>query len=222
MRQLFQEELVEPLALDSLHLGRPPEGSGSHSAALSGMGLYNHPKALRALGRLPGLKSFFDTVFCGPGMEQVLMGGVDAPLLDMEMPAGSGTATARSLAKVYAALGSDGSVDGRRLLKKETAYSLAEGRRLTQWSNYRVDRTLFMPLMWNLGYHTFIAPTMTSGFGHVGMNGSIGWTDPNRGLAAAYVHNRMMAPAPVPAGFMRLWPKIARTVDKARRPSLPY
>ena len=32
------------------------------------------------------------------------------------------------------------------------------------------------------------------GFGHVGLGGSVGWADPEPGLAIAFVHNRLLTP----------------------------
>jgi CubicO group peptidase (beta-lactamase class C family) len=32
------------------------------------------------------------------------------------------------------------------------------------------------------------------GFGHAGVNGSLGWADPATGMAFAFVHNRLLTP----------------------------
>jgi CubicO group peptidase (beta-lactamase class C family) len=42
------------------------------------------------------------------------------------------------------------------------------------------------------------------GFGHVGLGGSLGWADPDSGLAFGFVHNRLLTPFVVVdhAGFV--------------------
>jgi CubicO group peptidase (beta-lactamase class C family) len=57
----------------------------------------------------------------------------------------------------------------------------------------RPDGNLVIPLSFNLGYHQ-LPLGLVPGFGHVGLGGSVGWADPESGLAIGFVHNRLLTP----------------------------
>lgn len=52
-----------------------------------------------------------------PGMIAAVQG--DTPLLDAEIPAANGVATARALARMYGAIANGGEVDGIRFLSRD-------------------------------------------------------------------------------------------------------
>jgi len=103
-----------------------------------------------------------------------------------EMPSSNGIATARALARFYAAL--LGPVDGTRLLAPETlaaaTASQVEGP----------DRVILMPTHFASG---FALPPMLgtacpdTAFGHPGAGGSLAFADPAAGLAFGYAMNQM-------------------------------
>ena len=104
-----------------------------------------------------------------------------------ELPSSNGIATARGLARFYAAL--IGEVDGnRRLLSAPTVAAAAapqvEGP----------DQVILMPTRFASG---FALPPMLSldvpdtAFGHPGAGGSLGFADPASGIAFGYVMNQM-------------------------------
>ncbi len=103
-----------------------------------------------------------------------------------ELPSSNGIASARGLARFYAAL--IGEVDNRRLLSPPivaaAAASQVEGP----------DRVILMPTHFASG---FALPPMLSldvpdtAFGHPGAGGSLGFADPASGLAFGYVMNQM-------------------------------
>lgn len=107
MRQLIREEVAAPLNTDGLHLGRPPADSPTRAAQIIHPQLnipnplFNHfaPK----LATHPLTAGFGALYF--PGMKAVVQGNV--PLLDSEIPAANGVATARGLARMYGALACD-------------------------------------------------------------------------------------------------------------------
>jgi len=116
---------------------------------------------------------------------------------DAPMPALNGVFTARSLARIYAALAGGGEIDGVRLLSYNTV------RRASTIQNTRIDLVVPLPMRWRLGYH-MVGTTrgiLPKGFGHFGYGGSGAWADPERNLAVAMVVNRV---AGTPFGDLRM------------------
>ncbi len=101
------------------------------------------------------------------------------------IPAMNGVATARSLAKMYAALSLGGQLDGVRLVSEDVLRQAAEVQ------TKRADRVVLYPLHWKLGYHRADAFVMgvPEAFGHFGLGGAGGWANPELALAFAFVHS---------------------------------
>lgn len=99
------------------------------------------------------------------------------------IPAANGIFTARSLARMYAAL--CGSIDGLRLVSPGTFASLSAVQ------SRGSDQVLLFPMGWRLGYHRLMTlwGPRTRGFGHAGYGGSGAWCDPERGLAVGLTVN---------------------------------
>ncbi|ORV96793.1 serine hydrolase domain-containing protein [Mycobacterium kyorinense] len=212
MRQLFREELAEPLDTDGLHLGRPPADAPTRPAQIImpqstiPNPLFNAvAPRLAALELSPGMGAMYF-----PGARAVVQG--DIPLLDGELPAVNGVATARALAKMYGAIANGGEIDGTQFLSRE----LVAG--LTGRHSLRLDRNIGMPLSFHLGYHS-VPFNVMPGFGHAGLGGSIGWADPASGLAFAFVHNRLLSPFVLVdhAGFVATGTLLRRGAARARR-----
>ncbi|WP_326701635.1 beta-lactamase family protein [Streptomyces sp. NBC_01754] len=101
-----------------------------------------------------------------------------------ELPASNGVATARGLARCYAAM--IGPVDGHRLFAPATL-TLARTE-----ESAGPDRVLVVSTRFGLGYmlHGPAAPLLALGsFGHPGRGGSLGFADPESGIALGYVTN---------------------------------
>lgn len=102
-----------------------------------------------------------------------------------ELPAANGIATADGLARFYASL--TGEVDGgTRLFTPETV-ELARGEQSSG-----ADRVLVVHTRFGLGYmlHGSASPLLSpSSFGHPGRGGSLGFADPESGIAFGYVTN---------------------------------
>lgn len=212
MRALIREELAEPLDTDGLHLGRPPAESPTRVAQIimpQGM-VVNPVVQAVALQIAMQVSGGFRSIYF-PGMLASVQG--DIPLLDGEIPAANGVATARGLARMYGAMVNGGEIDGRQFLSREVVAGLT-GRR-----DLRPDRNLLLPLGFHLGYHSVPVLNVMPGFGHVGLGGSIGWADPATGMAFAFVHNRLLSPftATDQGGFVAIAALLRRAAAKARR-----
>lgn len=108
----------------------------------------------------------------------------DAAYRAAELPASNGIATARGLARCYAAM--IGEVDGHRLFAPATL-TLARTE-----ESAGPDRVLVVGTRFGLGFmlHGPAAPLLAPGsFGHPGRGGSLGFADPESGIAFGYVTN---------------------------------
>jgi CubicO group peptidase (beta-lactamase class C family) len=213
MRELFRSELAEPLDVDGIHLGRPPVGAPTQPARIIGpqSRIQNPIFNLVAprVAALPFSGGFGSMYF--PGMKSTVQG--DISLLDAELPAANGVATARGLARMYGAIANGGQIDGARFLSADLV------AKLTGVPSLHPDGGLFMPLSFHLGYHGLPIPGVLPGFGHVGLGGSLGWADPLSGLSFGFVHNRLLTPFVVSdqAGFVATAALIRRGVSRARK-----
>ncbi len=125
--------------------------------------------------------------------------------LQAEVPSANGVFTARSLARIYAALGSDDGLDGVRLW--------SPGRRglATKTQNNRRDLVIPLKVGWKLGYHPPFPRRKASptAFGFYGAYGSGAFADPSRGLAVGFVVQEAKG-----TPLAKLGPAITAAVDR--------
>lgn len=207
---LVQQELAKPLELDGLYVGAParaieraaeliwperqnrfgalpldPPESRLGRAAIAGVA-----PTLEQLFRLFGvqldLRSMLDAL-APRGIDAFDFGS--ARTLSIPIPAANGLFTARSLARMYGALASGGSIDGVKLLSPRTL------SRATRVQTPAPGRAV-MPydMRWRLGYHGVLTTlgVPRSAFGHFGFGGSGAWACPRRQLAVALIVNSGM------------------------------
>ena len=167
--RLLRRELLDPLGLDDLHLGLPDE-------------LWRRHVPLRGSG--PGGRATQGIVNRRATRRAVI-------------PAAGVSATARDLARFYQALldGGVGGADGVRVLEEAT---VLEARRRST-AEGEMDLEIKRPVRWAQGFqlggfsaHPVGRPVMgrlsaPETFGHNGSSCCIGWADPTRGLAFAYL-----------------------------------
>jgi CubicO group peptidase (beta-lactamase class C family) len=200
---LVQEEIARPLGLDGLFVGAPahvlPRAAQLIWPRWSWLGRAAplHPRigdaahlgasALHRLLRMArielDLPSIIDAL-APRGISAFDFGGHAA--LQAAIPAASGLFTARSLARMYAALAGGGELGGVRLLSADTI------RLATQRQGEPPGRAVIpFDMRWRLGYHG-VATTRgfpRQAFGHFGFGGSGAWADPSRELAVALIVN---------------------------------
>jgi len=119
-------------------------------------------------------------------------GANDPTFLASCVPIGA-TASARGLARMYAALANGGELDGVTLMSPERVATVAavafDG----------VDESFGQPVRRGLGYvlgETGKPIGVRGAFGHKGSGGSIGFADPERGFAFALAKNNLTQPGP--------------------------
>ncbi|MDK1476025.1 serine hydrolase domain-containing protein [Streptomyces sp. 549] len=181
----FAEEIAEPLGLD-LWIGLP----AAQEHRVGRVAEVAAPAAPPAQGLRVRAKPHVADAYRDPASLTRRAFGAIEPLPDENaaayraacLAASAGVATARSLARFYAAL--IGHVDGRRLY---TAATLTAAR--TEESA-GPDRVLVVPTRFGSGYmlHGPASPMLSpASFGHPGRGGSLGFADADAGIAFGYV-----------------------------------
>lgn len=180
-----QTEIVEPLDLDGFHIGMP---AGQLGRVASFPRLPRERPTVRRLAKMADpvttLLGFsldrYAAAFLPRNGHRVIP---TVEFLKAEVASANGVFTARSLARFYAALASDGGVDGVRLWSPATRVAA------TRQQNNRRDRVIPVRMRWRLGYHPLFprrnAPE--NGFGFFGAFGSGAFADPDRELAVGLV-----------------------------------
>ena len=168
--RFLREEVTGPLGMGDTYLGLPPELEG-RVARLYAMDKGVDPQAVAAFNR--------------PDVHQAVV------------PAGGGISTARDLARFYAMLAAGGTLEGVRILSPQSVE-----RAIAVQVEVRRDRSLGIPMRWALGFHLggnrvdlFGYDTSPRAFGHGGHGSSVGWADPDLGLAVAIITNGLRSPA---------------------------
>jgi CubicO group peptidase (beta-lactamase class C family) len=188
----WREEFAEPLGLD-YHIGFGEELDERCAtivpAPMPDLSKVDHPlyKAMLNPSTLT-FKAFMITPL--PMVEPLYMN--TRKWRAAEVPAANGHGTARSLARLYGALATGGTLDGIQVLKPETI------EMATQTQSQGQDAVLLFPMRFGLGFilempEWQISPNGTV-FGHAGMGGSFGFADPEAKYGVGYVMNQMLLP----------------------------
>ena len=108
-------------------------------------------------------------------------------------PAGGGIATARDLARFYAMLECGGGLDGVQILQQETVAQFTKLQ--VEGMDHSLGRYTHRSLGLALGDSRMGNSATVNGnsFGHGGQGTSVGWADPDSGLAMAYITNGFRA-----------------------------
>jgi CubicO group peptidase (beta-lactamase class C family) len=207
VRDAVQREVAEPLALDGLHIGAPPATRDRVAELL-------FDEAARA--RLAKMTNWMETrERFRPFVDALVVDGFDEytntdQMYDAEIPAANGVFTARSLARMYAALATPGDFDQEPLVSADTV------ERATVVQSTQRDAVVMFPMRWRLGYHLAgtTAGAPPEGFGHFGFGGSGAWGDPETGLSVAMVLNQIGG---TPFGDLRFARVGAVALKSARR-----
>jgi CubicO group peptidase (beta-lactamase class C family) len=204
---LVESEIAGPLGLDGMYVGAPDEvheraaelmwsraadslrrasPAGAVARRLGSLVVASNDWVRSALGKVGvdlDLASLADAL-APRGISGFKFDSGET--LRAAIPAGNGLFTARSLARMYAALAAGGELDGVRLISTET---LARATELQESPGSLA--VLPFDMRWRLGYHGVATSRgfPRHGFGHFGFGGSGAWADPSRELAVALIVN---------------------------------
>ncbi|MEV4434001.1 serine hydrolase domain-containing protein [Streptomyces sp. NPDC049585] len=184
------EEIAGPLGLD-LWIGLP----ASEEQRVGRLAAVEPPPAPASAGLRVRPKASVAAAYADPAsLTRRAFGAIepaadenDAAFRAAELPASNGIATADALARFYASL--IGVVDGGRRLFAPATLTVARTE-----ESAGPDRVLVAGTRFGLGYmlHGPACPLLAPGsFGHPGRGGSLGFADPESGIAFGYVTNGM-------------------------------
>ena len=194
IEKFVQAEIAEPLGLDGLYIGCPPEQRhrmaprAPMSKAFTrlsdprGSFLFNQLTRVLHVLRSPINPHRMINAALSRGMEELI---ADPRLLDAAVPAMNGYFDAVSLSAMYAMLAGGGQLGGVRILSPDAV------RKASTVQNNQRDRVVMMTMQWRLGYHrALFVKQLPRAYGHFGFGGSGGWADPEHDVALAMVCNR--------------------------------
>lgn len=178
-RQFVLDEIGGPLKLADLWLGIPDEAE-ARVAAMSNRNADDPPPPLATLysQSMPPQVALIPSIFERPDVRRACIPGV------------GGIFTARDEARFWAMLAGGGELDGVRLLSTERVRTFSTGRD----NGDELDPVMFgIPIPISVGGYWLGGHRVSSprALWHPGAGGSIGWADPDNGLAVAICHNRM-------------------------------
>ena len=220
--ELFREFVVAPLGLEGAYIGLSDDAMARVAPILPHDGFVG--RALAPHRKWPGLLKqvcyhglrvasvdlgYFHSALLPPYVCEVDFN--DENVMRSPMPAMNGVFDARSLAKAYLPLACGGMVGDTQFLSQETVYEMGRVQ------SRRRDKVLIVPMRWRLGYHqvSALGVRMPKAFGHLGLGGSGGWSDPQRGLSFGYVHNRGLASLKTDTAIIRLTRAVVKAADRA-------
>ena len=186
LSEFVDVELAQPLGLDGLYIRRQRRNADRIATLMP-------DSQRRRVGPRRSSKSSGSAGFKAlqPMADALVVDGMMEILRDdrgyaAEIPALNGTFTARSLARLYAALAGGGELDGVRIMSRRARRSARANSRSTS-----VTIVIKINMKWRLGYHrrSRRAGPHKRSFGHFGFGGSGAWADPETDLAVGFVTN---------------------------------
>ena len=193
VNEALQREIVEPLGIGQMYIGAPPAVRSDIAEQLV------DPKSLDRLFRTTKyLARFerFEPLYSALVVDDIVDVATTEHIHDGEIPAANGVFSARSLARMYAALATPDDFDAPALVSAET---MREATRIQTTGDGRTgakvgrDAGVMINMHWRLGYHLVgtTSGVLPRAFGHFGFGGSGAWGDPDSGLAVAMILNQV-------------------------------
>ena len=185
--RFVQEEICEPYGITDLWIGMPDEAERRVATLVDEGSSASFPDDSYFAMALPNNVRLIPDVFERPAVRRAAVAAV------------GGIFNARSEARFWAIWANGGALDGKRLLSKERVDAAC----LPRANSEAPDPVYFnAPMPLSQGGFWMYSPTTpltcpAKGERTIcvpGAGGSLGWADPDTGLAVAFCHNRMMRP----------------------------
>ena len=182
-----RQEILDPLGIDDLWIGVPASDQGRIARLINALPRPLPPDAPRYKAIPPHV-----------GTIEEIFGRAD--VRGACIPGAGGFATARAMARFFAMLAGGGALGGVRILPTDLVRALTVPRPGSddvddvQGIVVRIGAGFWLSgnsQPENLGR---LIGTNPNAFGHPGAGCSIGWADPDKGIAVAILHNRMVQP----------------------------
>jgi CubicO group peptidase (beta-lactamase class C family) len=198
----LREEVFEPLGLRDLYLGLPDDAALEARVAWCYHEIVLNPARATGVAGPDASRAMLADAAELTGKRSIPSQYRDTPELAHDfnrpethravLPAAGGIGAARDLAAVYAVLAQGGSGRGVSLVSED---GLAQVTAPTNRPG-DLDGTIGFPLRWGLGFHmgTHGRGSSLRTFGHGGAGGQIGFADPDRELAFAFLTNGELSP----------------------------
>ena len=213
----FREEVAEPLGLDA-HIGCGPELDGRIAELLPSPppppGQVDLLAAMMAEKESMSAKAFANPPVLGRKTVN------SRAWRAAEICSANGHTNARSLARLYAALGAwtrGESFEGLHLISSATLELAREEHAAGMDKVLRLDNRIALGYMLPSPMRRF--SNNAHAFGHAGAGGSLGFTDPEHGLSFGYAMNQMQAGGT--GGDVRWWGLIQGMYDAIGVPYTP-
>ncbi|MGE4047347.1 MAG: serine hydrolase domain-containing protein, partial [Acetobacteraceae bacterium] len=186
-RDFVRQEILDPLGIDDLWMGVPPPEQERIARLIDAAPRPLPPDAPR-----------FKAIPLHVGTSEEIFGRSDVRAACI--PGAGGFATARAMARFFAMLANGGMLAGVRVLPQDLVSTFTRRRP----DSDQVDDVQGIPVQIGAGFWLSgntqpenlgcLIGRNPNAFGHPGAGCSIGWADPDRRIAVAILHNRMMLP----------------------------
>ena len=226
--EFLRDEIAGPLGLDGLYIGAPPAALARVARLIRAAPPIADADAHKRTARRRRQRIFRTVEWALRGLGHPVdferSAAALAPrgistfdfssdeVLAACIPAANGLFTARSLARMYAALAAGGALDGTRLLSRETL------ARATEIQCDHFDQITVFNMRWRLGYHRVatLRGVPSRAFGHFGWGGSGAWADPSRNVSLGFVVNTGSGTPIGDLRIIRLNTALLRCVGRSR------
>lgn len=180
----MRDEITAPLDAD-FHIGLPPSEDARVAEFLSMAPL---PAEAEPPGIAPDRLMEYNAYFNPSGLSGAGLVNTRA-WRQAEIPSTNGHGTARGVARLYQALAAGGTIDGIEVVDRDFLDEAAREH------VHGEDRVLHRSTRFGLGFQLTqkerpLGPGSRA-YGHFGAGGSLGFCDPEAGLAFGYVANQM-------------------------------
>lgn len=187
-RDFLREEIAAPYGIDDLWMGIDPQVAPRIATLVDEDSSRAAPEDSLFAQALPNSVRLVPAVFNLPAVRQACL------------PAVGGIFTARSEARFWAILAGGGQLDGKRLLSRQRVLDACQPRPGGNEADpvyFNAPMTLAQGGFWKPSENGMTCAAKGGSPLSIcvpGAGGSLGWADPESGLAVAFCHNRMFRP----------------------------